>query len=305
MNRKFLFHAALLAVISLTHAVRAQDESPEVKAPPAKAANKICPMSGEANGADSVTVEHRGKTITLCCKMCRGQWSKMTDAQRDAKLGAGKKKAASTSTPKSDPYPLGNCPVSGEALGAMGGAVIKSYDGREVRFCCNGCVGKFEKSRDLYFMKIDDLIIEDQEERYPLETCLVSGGKLGGMGDPVDVVIGNRLYRLCCEGCRKKLTANLATYRAKLDDAVVHAQSAKYPMKTCVVSGKKLGSMGKPPEIVVAGRLVRFCCKGCVGMFQKAPASYIAKLDAAAKATPEKKDEKKDENKEKSDPDDG
>ena len=66
------------------------------------------------------------------------------------------------------------------------------------------------------------------------------------------------------------------------------AQSANYPLKTCVVSGKPLGSqkpgnMGKAPEIVAAGRLVRFCCKGCIAKFNKAPAGYIAKLDAAAK----------------------
>ena len=32
---------------------------------------------------------------------------------------------------------------------------------------------------------------------------------------------------------------------------------------------------------LVALRVVRFCCAGCVGPFYKAPAAHLAKLDAA------------------------
>ena len=44
-----------------------------------------------------------------------------------------------------DPWPLETCIVSGEKLGEMGDPIIKLYEGREFRFCCKGCVGKFEK----------------------------------------------------------------------------------------------------------------------------------------------------------------
>ena len=62
---------------------------------------------------------------------------------------------------------------------------------------------------------------------------------------------------------------------------------AAYPLKTCVVAGGKLGSMGKPVAYVYkqAGqpdRTVMFCCKGCIRKFEKEPAKYLAKLDAAA-----------------------
>jgi hypothetical protein len=62
-----------------------------------------------------------------------------------------------------------------------------------------------------------------------------------------------------------------------------------YPLTTCVVSGDKLGEMGKPVEYVwkQAGkpdRVVMFCCKDCIADFEKDPAKYVQKLDAAAAA---------------------
>jgi YHS domain. len=60
-----------------------------------------------------------------------------------------------------------------------------------------------------------------------------------------------------------------------------------YPIDTCVVTGEALGSMGDPyvhvhKETDKPDREVRFCCKGCLKRFNKAPAKYLAKLDAAA-----------------------
>lgn len=65
------------------------------------------------------------------------------------------------------------------------------------------------------------------------------------------------------------------------------ARAAGYPLTTCVVSGEKLGGMGKPVEYIhrQAGqpdRTVVFCCRGCIKDFLKAPATYLRKLDDAA-----------------------
>lgn len=58
-----------------------------------------------------------------------------------------------------------------------------------------------------------------------------------------------------------------------------------YPLKTCVVSGEKLGEMGDPYVWEYEGRELKFCCKGCVKDFKKEPAKYIKQLDdAEAKA---------------------
>jgi hypothetical protein len=65
------------------------------------------------------------------------------------------------------------------------------------------------------------------------------------------------------------------------DAAVVEKQLPSYPLKTCPVSGEELGSMGEPVNYVHAGRLLRFCCKNCVGSFTKAPDAALKKIDEA------------------------
>jgi hypothetical protein len=66
---------------------------------------------------------------------------------------------------------------------------------------------------------------------------------------------------------------------------------AAYPLKVCVTSDEKLGSMGDNAEYIYRekgkpDRLVVFCCEGCEDDFKKEPAKYLAKLDAAAKQKP-------------------
>ena len=52
-----------------------------------------------------------------------------------------------------------------------------------------------------------------------------------------------------------------------------------YPLETCVVSGKKLGSMGDPYVIIHEGQEIKFCCDGCEPTFKKDPAKFLAKLN--------------------------
>ena len=181
-----------------------------------------------------------------------------------------------------DPYPLETCPVSGGKLGSMGEPVAREYEGREVRFCCAGCIATFEKDKAASLKKVDEAIVRQQLPLYPLDTCLVSGGRLGEMGKPVELVLGNRLVRLCCAGCAGNLRKEPSKYLARLDAAAIARQKAGYPLKTCVVTGEKLGDMGEPVDHVFAGRLVRFCCKGCIGAFRKDPWKYMEKIGKAA-----------------------
>lgn len=127
----------------------------------------------------------------------------------------------------------------------------------------------------------DWAVVRHQQPSYPLDTCVVSGKPLDAMGGPLDLVKDGRLVRLCCKGCVKKLDADPAKFLAKIDEGVIAAQKASYPLETCVVSGKRLDSMGEPIEHVFGTRLVRFCCKGCVGTFAKAPERYMAEVDRA------------------------
>lgn len=78
-----------------------------------------------------------------------------------------------------------------------------------------------------------------------------------------------------------KLTEKDAAWAAKA--------RAAYPLKVCLTSDEKLGSMGDNAEYIYReegkpDRLVVFCCDGCEEDFMKEPAKYLAKLDAAAKA---------------------
>ena len=61
------------------------------------------------------------------------------------------------------------------------------------------------------------------------------------------------------------------------------ATSKPYPLSTCVVSGEKLGTMGKPFVHNFEGREVQFCCKACLKEFNKDTQKFLKKLDAAAK----------------------
>jgi YHS domain-containing protein len=54
-----------------------------------------------------------------------------------------------------------------------------------------------------------------------------------------------------------------------------------YVLKTCIVSGEKLGEMGDPVAYVHEGREIKFCCKDCVKTFKKDPAKYVKKIEAA------------------------
>ena len=59
---------------------------------------------------------------------------------------------------------------------------------------------------------------------YPLDTCVVSGEKLGEMGAPVDYIYKedgqpDRLVRLCCKMCIAKFKKDPAKFLKLIDEA--------------------------------------------------------------------------------------
>lgn len=76
---------------------------------------------------------------------------------------------------------------------------------------------------------------------------------------------------------KSRLLLGLAV-TALLSTTTRAANPSPYPLTTCIVSDDKLGEMGKPVTIDYKGQLVSFCCKSCIGDFEKAPAKYLAKL---------------------------
>ena len=75
----------------------------------------------------------------------------------------------------------------------------------------------------------------------------------------------------CCGGAAAEPTAADAT-PAKPD-----------LLKTCPVSGEKLGEMGSPYVFSYKEQEVKLCCKGCKKDFDKDPAKYIKLIRAADK----------------------
>ncbi len=56
------------------------------------------------------------------------------------------------------------------------------------------------------------------------------------------------------------------------------AADKPYPLDTCIVSGNKLGTMGKVVVRSHEGQQIKFCCKPCVKKFDANPAKYLSKL---------------------------
>jgi YHS domain-containing protein len=71
--------------------------------------------------------------------------------------------------------------------------------------------------------------------------------------------------------------------------AADQAKPKPYTLKTCPVSGEKLGEMGKPYVFTHEGREIKLCCKDCSKEFKKDPAKYVKKIEEAeAKAKAKK-----------------
>ena len=181
--------------------------------------------------------------------------------------------------PASETYPISSCAVAGKNLGSMGAPFVHIHEGRQVKFCCKACLPAFKKNPAKYLAKVDEKIVAQQKASYPTDKCLFSDEPLGDKSK--DVVVNNRLVRVCCGGCARKLMKNPAPTLKKLDELIIANQGKKYPTTKCVISGEDLGSMGKPKDVIVANTLVRVCCKGCVKKVTDNPADAVKMLQKA------------------------
>ncbi|HEX8339817.1 MAG TPA: hypothetical protein VF624_02810 [Tepidisphaeraceae bacterium] len=200
-------------------------------------------------------------------------------------VGAQDHAAGKAPAKTSDVYSRPVDALTGEPLGDK--PVIVQHEGRELRFATQANADAFKADAAGNLKKLDALMVAEQTPNYPLKTCVVSGEELGSMGKPVDVIHNNRLVRLCCAGCKGALTKDPKAAFEKLNAAVVSAQKPTYAAKQCVVMAHD-GLTEGSTDYVVANRLVRFCCDGCVEEFEKQPAKYLAKLDVAGNGAAKK-----------------
>src|ERR1051326_8882873 len=54
-----------------------------------------------------------------------------------------------------------------------------------------------------------------------------------------------------------------------------------YTLKTCIISGDKLGEMGKPYVFEYKGREIKLCCKNCLKDFNESTAKFVKKIEEA------------------------
>ncbi|QTN33871.1 hypothetical protein HZ994_16645 [Akkermansiaceae bacterium] len=68
------------------------------------------------------------------------------------------------------------------------------------------------------------------------------------------------------------------TVTVEAEETVADTGAKPYPLKTCIVSGEELGSMGDAVSIVHEGQTIKFCCDACIPKFKQDPAKYLSKL---------------------------
>lgn len=263
------------------------------------AVNRYCPISREANDGKTF-MSYKGNKVGFCCPSCDEKFMGWDDERRDVfitKALANEEpriiKAAATEGETSPDdaiiaaqlmhYPLDTCIVSGQALGSMGEPFNYVHEGRLVRFCCAGCIERFEAEPAKFITALDEKIVSAQVASYPMTTCVIGGGELSSMGEPLNYFYENRLVRFCCAGCIAKFDADPDTAMAKIDAAYADQQRADYPLDYCPVMGDELGSDEEVVEVIVGNQLVRLCCNDCVKDVQADPSSFIAKINAAKK----------------------
>ena len=77
-------------------------------------------------------------------------------------VAAADQKAAA----KAKPYPLKTCVVSGEKFGGdMGDPYVFTYEGREVKLCCKGCLDDFKKDAAKYVKKMEAAEAKDAPKK--------------------------------------------------------------------------------------------------------------------------------------------
>ena len=66
---------------------------------------------------------------------------------------------------KPKPYPLKTCITDGEKLGSMGDPYVFTYEGREIKLCCVGCLDDFKKDRAKYIKQLEKAEKQEKDKK--------------------------------------------------------------------------------------------------------------------------------------------
>ncbi len=171
----------------------------------------VCPISGEKLGSmgdTPVYVGEDGREVKFCCGGCEKKYVANMDAinaEIDKKMMADQESH----------YPTNTCINSGAEL--KDGGVSFIVGNRLVKTCCAKCEAKVKADPAAYIAKLDQQVIDAQKADYKSEVCPISGKPLGE--SPIEMVVANRLVKLCCEGCKKKVGEDPLAVLEKVDAA--------------------------------------------------------------------------------------
>ncbi|QDV73788.1 hypothetical protein [Botrimarina mediterranea] len=271
MNRLTVF-VAMVSVIALSHVATAQDakEAAQLQKQQDKlrvAVQEICPVSGEKLGSmgEPLKVQVGEETVFLCCKGCAG---KQVDPAHWATIHTNMAKAQ------------GICPVMKKPLPEDAKSIV--VNGQAIFICCPPCEDKITAEPEAYIEQVSALYttsVRDQLRIAVQDICPVSGEKLGSMGEPLKVQVGEETVFLCCKGCMGK--------QIKREHwGTIHANFAK-AQGICPVMGNDLPKT--PKWTIVEGQVVYVCCPPCTKKLAAEPQLYLRKVDALYTAHLDKK----------------
>ncbi len=118
--------------------------------------------------------------------------------------------------------------------------------------------------------------------------------RLGAMGTPIKVSIDGKAVFLCCSGCKDeavehgKGTVAKGEKLKKATAAIAKLPAADQPLAEtqlfCPIhEGGRLGSMGTPVKLMLEGKPVFLCCKGCEDAARENVKTTLAKVEEIKK----------------------
>jgi hypothetical protein len=201
-------------------------------------------------------------------------WSGRSTLASDRALGASAERVAHAQRPS---YPLSTCLVTGRVL-RRESLVEVVIDGSLVRVADAAAAREVQADPTAWLARLREAVRGTEGPRYPLEVCPVDGRVLDD--DRLEVVLGTRLVRVCCEHCSLATKAAPGPVLAALDDAYIQAGRASYPLDTCIVTGERLGE--QTVEHLYGTTLVRLVNEEARVAFLAAPHRWLAELHRLA-----------------------
>lgn len=155
------------------------------------------------------------------------------------------------------------CPISDKEINFR---VHTDTDSGRVYFCCGMCIDKYKKSASRYTasVKVQQKVVGRMAKvQVVCPTCDAPPAK------DVTADYDGKKLGFCCKECAAKFSMEPEKYAKKIPDCYTY-------QTTCPVGGEKIDP-GSSITLKDGGKIY-FCCKKCIGKFEKDVEKYAPKL---------------------------